>query len=177
MAVLKFLFSFILCVTLINTVKADVIWPNLIISQGMYSIPSIVVGLIIEILFVKKYMNFDWLKSSWIGILLNAISGGIGYRIIIIGGMTIGMPIVIPIAYVTWWLYCVNILPVKLIFITCYGLSLIFCVAVNVLLKVTTLKILFKKTFKETYKWLLYANIIVIITIATLAFIEYKTTF
>jgi len=170
MAVLKFLFSFILCVTLINTVKADVIWPTLIISQGMYSIPSIVVGLIIEILFVKKYMNFDWLKSSWIGILLNAISGGIGYWIIIIGGM--------PIMYVTGMLYYVNILPEKLALILCYGGSLMFCVAVNVLLEGTALKILFKKTFKETYKWLLYANIVsVTIAMVSLAFIEYKTTF
>lgn len=168
MAVLKFLFSVILCVTLINTVKADVIWPTLYIIQGITSTPSIIIGLIVEILFVKEYMKFDWIKSSCVGIALNAISCLIGYWIIIWGGF----PVAVIGSIVAFYL------PTPILNKFLDVISFIFCVAVNVLLEGYALKILFKKTFKETYKWLSFANIIsVTVAIASLMFFKHSIHF
>ena len=164
--VLKFLFSLLLCLVSIECAKADVIWPTLIIYQGMCSIPYIIIGLIIEILFVKRYMKFDWIKSFWVGIVLNLISALIGYVALVLGGMFIFLCL----SYVQAKL---NILTHNFAYVILYGAPLIFCVIVNVLLEGLALKVLFKKQLTDTYKWLTYANILsVSVAIVYLAIVK-----
>ena len=166
--VVKFLFSLVICFVSIGYVKADVIWPTLIISQGMLSIPSITIGLIIEILFVKEYTDFNWIKSFYVGILLNAVSGILGFFIIVLGGL--------PIAFIVDTI--ASLLPTQISNSLTELASYIFYIVVNVLLEGATLKSYFKKEFHETYKWLLDANIVsVSVAMASLAFTKHTIRF
>ena len=148
--VLKFLFSLLLCFVSIEYAKADVVWPTLYIARGMYSIPSIVVGLLTEIFFVKVYMDVNWLKAFQIGTSLNAASATVGLFIIIF----IGIPVSL----------------IEDLFHVRYILSFIFCVIVNVGLEGWILNAFFDKKYKDTYKWLIQANIISV----AMAYVSYE---
>ena len=138
--VVKFLFSLILCFVSIEYAKADVVWPTLYIARGMYSIPGIILGLLVEIFFVKVYMEVNWLKASQIGTILNAASATVGCFIIVFAGLPAGI--------------------IESILHIGYIVSFAFCVAVNVILEGGILSEFFDKQYKDTYKWLIHANII-----------------
>lgn len=162
--VLKFLFSLLLCIVSIEYVKADVVWPTLVISRGMYSIPSIIIGFIIEIVFVEKYMKLGWSESTYVGMVLNANSALFGYLIIIIGGM----PVLVP-----GYMLCMLGIPEQLVEALMYLMSLIFCAAVNVVIEGYVLNSWYKKELKYTYEWLTYANILsVSVAIVYLAIVK-----
>ena len=66
---------------------ADIVWPSLYIVKGLYSIKVIVIGLIIELLFVKYLTGVNWKKASVITILMNLITTIIGTILIPISGL------------------------------------------------------------------------------------------
>ena len=68
-------------------VQADIIWPSLYIMKGMLSIKVILLGLIIELFFVKIFTKVNWLKACIISLLMNLISSIIGIILIPLSGL------------------------------------------------------------------------------------------
>ena len=83
--------NFVLIMTLIIFVSlpinADVVWPSLYIAKGMLSIKAILLGLFIELFFVKFFTKIDWKKASIITFLMNLITTVLGMIFIPISGL------------------------------------------------------------------------------------------
>ena len=71
---LLLLFAFLLN----STAHADIVWPSLYIAVGMKSIPVILAGLVVEILFVKYCTKIKWLKAVAVAFLMNLVTSVIG---------------------------------------------------------------------------------------------------
>lgn len=70
---------FLIFVILLNsTAHADIVWPSVYIAAGMASIPVILAGLVVEILFVKYFTKIKWLKATAVAFLMNLVSSLIG---------------------------------------------------------------------------------------------------
>ncbi|MCR4663485.1 MAG: hypothetical protein K5622_06345 [Endomicrobiaceae bacterium] len=68
-------------------VHADVVWPSLYIAKGMLSIKVILLGLFVELLFVKYFTKADWKKASIVTFLMNLITTLIGIMFIPLSGL------------------------------------------------------------------------------------------
>jgi hypothetical protein len=130
-------------------------WPGLIIIfEGMSKWWIIIIGLIIEIIFIKIFTKDKILKSIIMGITINAISAIIGLILTfhIIGLMPLF--ILLPFQSLLKSLFEYKYFsPVHLILF--YAL-IIFC---NTLIEGFALGKIFKKEFKKIFLWLLIANI------------------
>lgn len=80
------LFSFII-LTLTKSTYADVIWPAVYLVDRLYSIWVILIGLIIEYLFIRYYFNLTTKKAITADIVMNAVSTGFGIFLIPIFGL------------------------------------------------------------------------------------------
>ena len=54
--------------------SANMVWPSLYIAEGMRSWYVILIGLLIEIIFVKFYLKESYLKSVLIAFIMNLAS-------------------------------------------------------------------------------------------------------
>ncbi len=77
--------SLIIFITL--PVTADLIWPSLYIAKGMLSIKVILLGLIIELFFVKYFTRVSWKKASIVTFLMNLITTMLGMILIPLSGL------------------------------------------------------------------------------------------
>ena len=77
--------SLIIFITL--PVNADLIWPSLYIAKGMLSIKVILLGLIVELFFVKYFTKAGWKKASIITFLMNLITTILGMILIPLSGL------------------------------------------------------------------------------------------
>lgn len=82
-------FIFILSLITVTSlpVYADLIWPSLYIAKGMLSIKVILLGLFIELFFVKYFTKADWKKASIITFLMNLITTLLGMIFIPLSGL------------------------------------------------------------------------------------------
>ena len=141
--------------------------------------------IIIRTLFIKKYMKFDWFKSLWVGTVLNEISP------ILVGLIAIFsyIPLLIIEAILPY-------IPPQLIFtfspihlvvteyitqnvniqLMCYLLMFyIFILTFSILADCGMLNILFEKKAKDTYKWLMYSNVLIITPFFLYIYVNIKT--
>ena len=110
--------------------------------------------IIIKTLFVKKHMSFDWIKSLWVGTVLNEVSP------ILVGLIAIfSYPIFIIAKFIVRKL-CLNQNDI-LITLILYIFHLIF----NIIIECGILNIWFEKKAKDTYRWLMYPNLLIITSI------------
>lgn len=58
--------------------SADLIWPSLYIAKGMLSIKVILLGLIVELFFVKIFTKASWEKASIVTFLMNFVTTILG---------------------------------------------------------------------------------------------------
>lgn len=83
--------NFILIIALITFMalpaNADIVWPSLYITKGMLSIKVILLGLIIELFFVKYFTKIDWKKASIVTVLMNLITTILGIIFIPLSGL------------------------------------------------------------------------------------------
>ena len=130
-------------------VSANMVWPSLYISEGMRSWNVILIGLVIEIIFVKYFLKQLYLKSVLIAFVMNLTSTILGIIVIPLSGF-IGEVLMIPFGtgtfHPTHWL-----------------VSYVFAILSNVLIEGLTIKIVFKKGFKKMFWWLCVANAISVI--------------
>lgn len=77
--------SLIIFITL--PANADLIWPSLYIAKGMLSIKVILLGLIIELFFVKHFTKVNWQKALTVTFLMNLITTILGMIFIPLSGL------------------------------------------------------------------------------------------
>ncbi|MBR7163831.1 MAG: hypothetical protein IKD21_02535 [Clostridia bacterium] len=130
-------------------VSANMVWPSLYIAEGMRSWYVILIGLVIEIIFVKGFLKQSYLKSVLIAFVMNLASTVLGIIAIPLSGF-IGEILMIPFDtgtfHPTHWL-----------------MSYIFAILSNVLIEGFTVKFIFKHNFKKMFWWLFVANAISVI--------------
>ena len=129
--------------------SANMVWPSLYIAEGMRSWYVILIGLIVEIIFVKYFLKQSCFKSLLIAFVMNLTSTILGVVAIPLSGF-IGEILMIPFGTGTFhpahWL-----------------MSYVFAVFSNVLIEGITVKIIFKHSFKKMLWWLFVANAISVI--------------
>ncbi len=150
----RLLFFFLLVVLSVDYVKADVIWPGLVMSLGRLSIPAITCGLISEILFVKYFTKTNWQKAIWLAALMNAVS-------CTLGGILIAAVTLVWEETAMWefrQLFHLGILnPVGLIS------SYLLAVLINTFVEGLIIRKILKLEFKQFFWWLFSANAISIL--------------
>lgn len=124
---------------------ADVIWPSLYIATGMASIKVVLVGLLVELFFVKFFTNTHWLKASIITIIMNAVTCLLGMILIPISGLF------------------VELLPTKTFHWSHWLLDYLLAIILNTLIEGLIIKLILKLKFKNILWWLFIANAISIL--------------
>ena len=87
MNIKKFILVIALIVFITLHARADIVWPSLYIAKGMLSIKVILLGLFIELFFVKYFTKVSWKKASIINFLMNLITTILGMIFIPISGL------------------------------------------------------------------------------------------
>ena len=130
-------------------VSANVVWPSLYILEGMLSWYVILLGFVVEIIFVKYFLKETYLKSVLIAFIMNLISTVLGLILIPLSGL-VGEILLIPFGtgtfHFTHWL-----------------LSYILAILINVVIEGLTVKFIFKNKFKKLFWWLFMENAVSII--------------
>ncbi len=130
-------------------VSANLVWPSLYIAEGMRSWYVILIGLVIEIIFVIYFLKHSYIKSALIAFVMNLVSTVLGIVAIPLSGI-IGEFLMIPFGTGTFH-------P------THWFMSYIFAVLSNVLIEGLTIKVVFKHNFKKMFWWLFVANAISVV--------------
>ena len=146
----KLLLSLLLLLTIFSTPAfADVVWPSLYIASGMSSIKVIIVGLIIELFFVKFFTDTRWLKAGIVTFIMNLITCLLGVIIIPISGLLLEF-IMYPVNQATFhWTHWVA--------------SYFVVIVINTLIEGLVIKLMLKKSYKKNFWWLFGANAISIL--------------
>lgn len=129
--------------------SANIVWPSLYIAAGLRSWYVVLMGLVIEIVFVKCFLKETYTKSVLIAFIMNLVSTVIGAVAIPVSGF-LGELIMIPFGKGTFHL-------------THWIMSYILAILSNVLVEGIAIKIIFKKEFKKIFLWLCIANAISIV--------------
>ena len=124
---------------------ADVVWPSLYIAAGMVSLKVIVLGLLIELVFVKIFTNINWLKASIITIIMNGVTCLLGVVLIPISGLF------------------VELLPTKTFHWTHWFLDYLLAILINTIIEGLIIKLILKLKLKRIFIWLFIANAISIL--------------
>ena len=143
------LVCFILFLLIPVGVSANMVWPSLYIAEGMRSWYVILIGLFIEIIFVKFFLKESYLKSVLIAFVMNLASTALGVVAIPLSGF-VGELIMIPFGTGTFHL-------------THWLMGYVFAILSNVLIEGFTIKFVFKYQFKKMFWWLCLANAISVI--------------
>ena len=139
-------------------VYANIVWPSLIIVEGIMSWYIILFGIIIEFLFIKFWAKEGTLRAMVMTFGMNTVSALIGLILIPVSGFIAAIVLGI-ISTINTFDYLI------------WMVSYILAVLSNVLIEGYFLKLIFKKPFKTSFKWLLVSNSLsVIVAIAVLGF-------
>ncbi len=84
---MKFLLLSLLILLSAVPAHADVVWPALFLETRLFSIWPIVVGLIIEYLFLRQYFKLPIKRAVVADIVINAFSSALGIVLIPIAGV------------------------------------------------------------------------------------------
>jgi len=142
----KLLFLFLLLTIFSTPAFADVVWPSLYITSGMCSIKVIIVGIIIELFFVKYFTKTSWLKSSIVTLIMNAVSCLLGIILIPISGLFVELFSPYNTFHWTHWL-----------------MSYILAIVINTLIEGLIIKLALKLKIESIVLWLFIANAISIL--------------
>ena len=87
MSIKKLVSAISLIIFFTLSANADLIWPSLYIAKGMLSIKVILLGLIIELFFVKHFTKVNWQKALTVTFLMNLITTILGIIFIPLSGL------------------------------------------------------------------------------------------
>ena len=145
----KLLFLFLLLIVFSAPAFADVVWPSLYIALGMISMKVIIVGLIVELFFVKFFTDTRWLKACVVTFVMNLITCLLGIIITPISGLLLEF-ILYPVNKATFhW--------------THWFASYLAVIVINTLIEGLVVKLTLKKAYKKIFWWLFCANAISIL--------------
>ena len=125
---------------------ADVVWPSLYIATGIASIKVIIIGLLIEIFFVKFFTDIRWLKAGIITVIMNFITCLLGQVFIPISGLFVEL---IPPHKTFHWSH--------------WFLDYLLAIFINTIIEGFVIKFILKLKFKNIFIWLFIANAISIL--------------
>lgn len=125
--------------------NANIVWPSIYIICQYYTWYVIAIGLVIEIVAAKFFLNTGWINAFTIATVANIMSALLGIPLIPISGF-IGEFILLPFTSATFHL-----------------LLVVIC---NTLVEDLTIKLIFKYPFKKNFWWLFVANAISVIICA-----------
>jgi hypothetical protein len=77
--------SVFLCLSLLvwsAAARADMVWPGLVLVIRLYSIIPIILGLFIELLFLRYWFALSWKKAILVDIVMNGVSALVGICLI-----------------------------------------------------------------------------------------------
>lgn len=157
------LLNFFLVLMLANIARADVVWPALYLQARLLSVWPIIIGLIIEYLFLLYYFKLSIKRAILADLAMNAVSSGLGI-------------IMIPIIGLGWEYFPGEIINDFFHFGTfnpiTWTATCIIAVIINTLLEALVLLIVFKTKIKiKGFGMLFVANAIsVAIAMASLHF-------
>jgi len=140
------LFSIIIMLLCISPsiVYADMMWPPLYIAEGTRCWYVILIGFIIEVLFVKFFIDkTKWTKAILISFVMNLVSSLCG--VALIQKSFLGV-------YVLLFDHTFSVLQL--------ALDLVLAAVINVLIEGLVIKIIFKINFKKNFWFLFMANLV-----------------
>lgn len=141
-------FGFMCLITLllmpIHASAYDMIMPSFDFLEAMLTWHIILIGLAVEIVFVKCFLKETLLKSVLIAFLMNVVSTVLGIVAIPLSGL-IGelLLFMFPTYHISHWI-----------------LSFLFAAVLNATFEALTAKLIFKYKFKELFSWLCLTNAI-----------------
>ena len=133
--------------------NADIVWPSLYIAKGMLSIKTILLGLIIETLFVKYFTRQNWGKACLISFLMNLITTFTGIILIPISGL--GAEFVFDFVFNAY-----NKFGIGTFHWSHWLVSYFLVILLNTLIEGLFIKLTLKIGLKKVIWWLLIANAI-----------------
>lgn len=151
MNIKNFVTAIILIMFFALPAMADVVWPALYVARGMLSIKVIILGLIIELFFVKYFTKVDWEQAAKVTILMNLITTIIGIIFIPISGLA--AELVFDFAFHAYDKFGIGT------FHWSHWLTTYFLVVIiNTIIEGLFIKLILKIKFTKTLWWLLTAN-------------------
>lgn len=146
-----FVMAIILIIFFVLPVMADIVWPALYVARGMLSIKVIILGLIIELFFVKYFTKVGWKKASTVTILMNLVTTVIGIIFIPLSGLA--AELVFDFAFHAYDKFGIGTFHWSH-WLTTY-LLVIF---INTIIEGSFIKLTLKIKFIKTFWWMLTAN-------------------
>jgi hypothetical protein len=70
---------------------ADIVWPSMVLLEGLWTWWVILAGLVIELVFLRFITDLSWKKLILADILMNAVSSIMGFIVILIGGAGVSL--------------------------------------------------------------------------------------
>lgn len=152
MKIKNIILYFILCAkfTLLPA-NADVVWPSLYIARGMLSLNVIIIGLIIEWLFVKYYTKINWKNALITAILMNLITTVLGIVLIPLSGL--GSELVFDLIF-----HAYDKFGIGTFHWSHWIVSYLLIIFINTFIEGLYIKIALKRKFREIFWWMLIAN-------------------
>lgn len=140
------------CISILQTARADVVWPALYLAGGFGSILVVMAGLVVEIGFVKYFTEASWTKIVLTSLAMNICTLTLGCVAIALCGL--GMEflselIKFILGIKTGTFHYIN-------WLVAYATA----VTVNTLIEGGVIYQMMDKPLKETFIWLYIANTI-----------------
>ena len=153
MDIKKLILSLLICTFLILPASADVVWPSLYIVKGMLSLKVILLGLIVELLFVKYFTKTDWKKASITTLLMNLITTALGIVLIPLSGL--GSEFVFDFVF-----HAYDKFGIGTFHWSHWLISYLLIILINTFIEGFYIKLTLKLRLKQVFLWLFFANAI-----------------
>ncbi len=136
--------------TAIHGTLADIIWPGLLMQYGVVVWWVIAIGLVVEFFFVRMITQLPWWKCLVAALVMNLASTVLGFILIPIGSIVIGIFPGLPLEYIFRNSnFGATILP--------WSLTFIGAAMINATLEIFVLRLMFSQWFGKRGFWLLCA--------------------
>lgn len=151
MKIKNFILGTALVIFITLPAKADLVWPSLYIAKGMLSVKVILLGLIVELFFVKYFTKTDWKKASIVTVLMNLITTILGIIFIPLSGL--GSEFVFDFAF-----HAYDKFGIGSFHWSHWLTSYLLIIFINTFVEGLFIKLMLKLKLKKTFWWLLIAN-------------------
>ena len=157
---MRFLFLiFLICS--FSSAHANFIWPTAFLAEKWFSVPVIILGLLIEIGFVKYFTKVSWRKSAIVGAAMNIASATAGIACSLIVGIFAALLLHTPIAMIFDGIARAMKIKIDINLMVLFWLiGYISSVLVNIWIEGAIIQKMIKLSISKTFRWLFFANAI-----------------
>lgn len=151
MSIKKLILAISLIIFVTLPANADLIWPSLYIAKGMLSIKIILLGLIIELFFVKHFTKVNWQKALTVTFLMNLITTILGMIFIPLSGL--GSEFIFDFVF-----HAYDKFGIGTFHWSHWLIAYLLVMFMNTFIECLFIKLTLKRTILKTFWWLLIAN-------------------